>query len=198
MCLCQDSARILLWVPWTRAERPASMLPSTHILPPDSKMHKSPAGFAFPGHHGINPRSCTTCSRRKIRCNKREPCSNCSKANVDCYFPPPGRAPRKPQKQTEGNLHERLRRLERVIHTLSNSRSGASPRTVNSGTAGAAESGAALQDAKEYRDKPADVDHIADRFGSLIVTEDASRYISPGIWTHLNDEVTIPQIVYAH
>jgi hypothetical protein len=146
-------------------------------------MYSSPIGYTFPGHHGLNSRSCTTCSRRKIRCNKREPCSNCCKANVDCSFPPPGRAPRKPPKQTEGNLHERLRRLERVIQTLSNSRpAGERLKTTDPDTASADGMG-----------KPgrSDIDDIANRFGSLIVTEDSSRYVSPGLWNHLNDEVTI-------
>jgi hypothetical protein len=81
-------------------------------------------------------------------------------------------------------LHERLRRLERVIQTLSNSRhAGETPKTTNA-AAGLAESGAGLQDA----DQP-DVDQIANRFGSLIVTDDQSRYVSPGMWSHLNDEV---------
>ncbi|KAH8894642.1 hypothetical protein GQ53DRAFT_84825 [Thozetella sp. PMI_491] len=37
-------------------------------------------------------RSCTTCRRRKVRCNKETPCSNCTRNGVTCIFPPPGRA----------------------------------------------------------------------------------------------------------
>ncbi|KAH7175244.1 hypothetical protein EDB81DRAFT_895687 [Dactylonectria macrodidyma] len=39
-----------------------------------------------------NQRSCTTCRRRKVKCNKERPCSNCIRNGVDCIFPPPGRA----------------------------------------------------------------------------------------------------------
>ncbi|KAH7157277.1 fungal-specific transcription factor domain-containing protein [Dactylonectria estremocensis] len=39
-----------------------------------------------------NQRSCTTCRRRKVKCNKERPCSNCIRNGVGCIFPPPGRA----------------------------------------------------------------------------------------------------------
>lgn len=39
-----------------------------------------------------NLRSCTSCRRRKVRCNKETPCFNCVKNGVPCIFPPPGRA----------------------------------------------------------------------------------------------------------
>src|SRR2546423_9690011 len=43
----------------------------------------------------LNPRSCITCRRRKVKCNKVNPCSNCVKQNIRCEFPSPGRAPRR-------------------------------------------------------------------------------------------------------
>lgn len=64
-------------------------------------------------------RSCVTCRRRKVRCNKRSPCSNCVKAGIDCVFPPPGRAPRKSKRPADAALLSRLRRLEGVIEHLS-------------------------------------------------------------------------------
>ena len=66
----------------------------------------------------LNPRSCTTCRRRKVRCNKRNPCSNCTKAGIECIFPAPGRAPRKAKKPADTELLARLRRLEGVVQTL--------------------------------------------------------------------------------
>lgn len=64
-------------------------------------------------------RSCVTCRRRKVRCNKRSPCSNCVKAGIECVFPPPGRAPRKSKRPPDAELLSRLRRLEGVIEHLS-------------------------------------------------------------------------------
>ncbi|PYH94232.1 hypothetical protein BO71DRAFT_325894 [Aspergillus ellipticus CBS 707.79] len=64
-------------------------------------------------------RSCITCRRRKVRCNKKTPCSNCVKAGIQCIFPPPGRAPRKSKRPQDAELLSRLRRLEGVIEHLS-------------------------------------------------------------------------------
>ncbi|RAK99089.1 Zn(II)2Cys6 transcription factor [Aspergillus ibericus CBS 121593] len=64
-------------------------------------------------------RSCITCRRRKVRCNKKTPCSNCVKAGIQCIFPPPGRAPRKIKRPQDAELLSRLRRLEGVIEHLS-------------------------------------------------------------------------------
>ena len=70
--------------------------------------------------HGrtLNPRSCVTCRKRKVKCDKVHPCSNCNRAHIECVFPAPGRAPRKVRKLGEGRdkeLMERLRRLEGVV-----------------------------------------------------------------------------------
>ncbi|KAL7620876.1 hypothetical protein AAE478_009874 [Parahypoxylon ruwenzoriense] len=78
----------------------------------------------------LNPRSCVTCRRRKVRCDKFMPCGNCRKAQIQCIFPAPGRAPRRPRvkdpnappKQTserEIELMKRLRKLESIVEDLS-------------------------------------------------------------------------------
>ncbi|GAP85338.1 putative fungal specific transcription factor domain-containing protein [Rosellinia necatrix] len=78
----------------------------------------------------LNPRSCVTCRRRKVRCDKHMPCGNCRKAQIQCVFPAPGRAPRRPRakdpnappKQTserEMELMKRLRKLEGIVEDLS-------------------------------------------------------------------------------
>ncbi|TAQ91572.1 hypothetical protein B7494_g3 [Chlorociboria aeruginascens] len=74
--------------------------------------------------HSLNPRSCITCRKRKVKCDKTYPCSNCSKAQNQCVFPAPGRAPRrprvgKPASEREVELLKRLRRLEGVVEELS-------------------------------------------------------------------------------
>ncbi|KAI9742890.1 MAG: hypothetical protein M1818_003619 [Claussenomyces sp. TS43310] len=71
-----------------------------------------------------NPRSCHTCRRRKVKCDKVSPCSNCVRSHAECVFPGPGRAPRKPRvgkgnTERETELLKRLRRLEGVVEELS-------------------------------------------------------------------------------
>lgn len=78
----------------------------------------------------LNPRSCVTCRRRKVRCDKQMPCSNCRRALIPCIFPAPGRAPRqqrpkdpnaapKNSSQREVELIKRLRKLEGIVEELS-------------------------------------------------------------------------------
>lgn len=89
---------------------PTSAAPSSHPRP-----HVDSQGRI------LNPRSCVTCRKRKVKCDKVHPCSNCNRAHIDCVFPSPGRAPRKARKAGEGrdkDLLERLRRLEGVVKGL--------------------------------------------------------------------------------
>lgn len=98
------------------------IIPSTAATPPSG-----PAAF--------NPRSCVTCRRRKVRCDKRMPCTNCRRNHIQCIFPAPGRAPRRPRprdplapspagqssgtSRRESELLDRLRKLEGIVEELS-------------------------------------------------------------------------------
>ncbi|KAH7110943.1 hypothetical protein EDB81DRAFT_831079 [Dactylonectria macrodidyma] len=42
------------------------------------------------------PRNCVSCKERKVRCDLRRPCLNCTKANRKCVFPTTGRILRHP------------------------------------------------------------------------------------------------------
>jgi hypothetical protein len=97
-------------------------------------------------------------------------------------------------------LHDRLRRLEHFIQTLGTPMpaDGTLKNRIDLKTlaAGPAESGAELEETKEILGQADEVDDISNRFGSLIITEDSSRYISPGLWTHLNHEVCIANMLF--
>ena len=70
--------------------------------------------------------SCINCRRRKVRCDRRHPCSPCSRNKTDCVFPVSGRVPRRsrdpnysqPPAQERIELLGRLRRLEAMIGDL--------------------------------------------------------------------------------
>ncbi|ROT39516.1 hypothetical protein SODALDRAFT_349721 [Sodiomyces alkalinus F11] len=96
-------------------------LPGTTIISPDQPVATTPSGAPL-----LNPRSCVTCRRRKVRCDKQMPCSNCRRAHIQCIFPAPGRAPRRPRprdpnappkgsSEREMALQKRLRKLEAII-----------------------------------------------------------------------------------
>lgn len=179
----------------------------------------------FPRHAGEEPpssssRSCVTCRRRKVRCNKRSPCSNCTKAGIDCIFPPPGRAPRKSKRPPDAELLSRLRRLEGVIDHL---RSGGN----TEGASTSAQAGSSTPGSSTGRSEPtaptsasaepqkppnqADGDRpcpfeesdpkklapkkFENEFGRLVIDEGRSRYVSNRLWTSLGDEVDIPHFL---
>lgn len=122
--------------PLNRNHTPMTNTPPVHPPPMSSSNSSSFAGgsitldpFTTPSA-ALNPRSCVTCRRRKVRCDKHMPCGNCRKAQIQCVFPAPGRAPRRPRakdpnappKQTserEIELMKRLRKLESIVEDLS-------------------------------------------------------------------------------
>ncbi|KAF2669279.1 hypothetical protein BT63DRAFT_479141 [Microthyrium microscopicum] len=188
-------------------------------ISPDGQTHQnSISPSTHTASSSLNPRSCVTCRRRKVKCDKKHPCSNCIRQSIECIFPAPGRAPRKPRKPQDQELVERLRRLESVVQTLG---AQVSPEDSAEALAAAglavphvdgAGAGAGLADEttdekferlkKEFRelkkekkkegggkDGPPNMDHLADRFGTLLVKAGRTRYIKPGFWSLLNEEV---------
>lgn len=132
---------------------PTSPRPQTHPAYPGASVY-TPTDTPS---ERLNPRSCVTCRRRKVRCDKHMPCSNCRRAQIPCIFPAPGRAPRRPRpkdpnappkqpsSEREIELMKRLRKLEGIVEELSGqievetarnqSSSGNSPEaTANNGT----------------------------------------------------------------
>jgi hypothetical protein len=168
-------------------------------------------------HHGAaeppssTSRSCVTCRRRKVKCNKRSPCSNCTKAGIECIFPPPGRAPRKSKRPPDAELLSRLRRLEGVIdHLRSGGATDAAPATSPQATSSATgssttksesmvpvsaptepqnqtrEGNCPFQESDPKRPSP---NKFENEFGRLVIDEGRSRYVSNRLWASLGDEV---------
>lgn len=172
----------------------------------DSRVHKSSLS-AGAGSNGFNPRSCVTCRRRKVKCDKKQPCSNCVRAHIECVFPSPGRAPRKARKPPDGELMERLRKLEGVVQSL-----GAQvdddlvdtpeagkvddpvPSKLSNGNRTNSGSGHSIH-AGGWRNVPTVQNELSDpalegRFGRLVIEEGRSRYVNSSYWASLNKEVS--------
>ena len=62
-------------------------------------------------------RVCFACWRRKVRCDKKHPCQNCTRGRLQCVFPRPGSGYGH-QTALDTELLDRLRRLESTFKTL--------------------------------------------------------------------------------
>ncbi|KAF5006010.1 hypothetical protein FDECE_7584 [Fusarium decemcellulare] len=62
----------------------------------------------------LHKHACSICARRKVKCDKRDPCSNCSKAQSQCSYetPPP---PRPRKRAVDDDLLARLSQYEDLM-----------------------------------------------------------------------------------
>ncbi|XP_044719785.1 fungal specific transcription factor domain-containing protein [Hirsutella rhossiliensis] len=167
----------------------------------------APGGSGAPA---LNPRSCVTCRRRKVRCDKQMPCSNCRRALIPCVFPAPGRAPRqqrprdpnappKNSSQREVELVKRLRKLEGIVEELSGqievddgqpsrrTMSGGLDMFVGAGSPGSRDN----ESVTDHTSETAKRRDVQMTLGRLVLDDQrgTSRYVSSGFWSKLNDEL---------
>jgi hypothetical protein len=69
--------------------------------------------------------TCETCKRRKVKCDKLRPCTNCCKAGIQCVAVerarlPRGRSAKKKNKEASPDLSGRVSILEGLIQSLLN------------------------------------------------------------------------------
>ena len=169
------------------------------------------------GSSSLNPRSCVTCRRRKVKCDKRHPCSNCTRAHTECIYPAPGRAPRKAKKPADADLMERLRRLEGIVQSLepeveeqhnTNGDSRQGSKSDEPMANGQPESTHSPNEEKAWSPVPPFNDsldaagvpsleaikhpsqrQLENRFGRLVIHEGRSRYVNNSFWASLSNEV---------
>ncbi|KKA19657.1 C6 transcription factor, partial [Rasamsonia emersonii CBS 393.64] len=146
----------------------------------------------------LNPRSCVTCRRRKVRCNKRDPCSNCVKAGIECVFPGPGRAPRKPRRTPDAELLSRLRRLEGVVESLggaaaidrlASANSTAPPPLTVRENNNLQASGACDDIFQSDQNTVQRRKDMHEEFGRLVIDEGRSQYVSNRFWASVGDQI---------
>ena len=180
----------------------------------NTQRHRTPNSVSdgTPTSPQLNPRSCTTCRRRKVRCDKRHPCSNCSKAGIECIFPGPGRAPRRSKKPPDTELLARLRRLEGVVQSLGKGIDGEELPPEGEDARANGEHSAEAYQQQQQQQQQAEVDpppqsaaeifnkektlkgrktngSLDQEFGHLVVSEGRSRYVSNRFWASLTEEV---------
>lgn len=78
----------------------------------------------------VTPRSCYACNQKKIRCDKREPCTACKRVGRPCEYPPVGPRIRRPKKTIIAEMSSRIADLEKSLATQA--REGTADQTVPS------------------------------------------------------------------
>ncbi|KAF4966219.1 hypothetical protein FSARC_6104 [Fusarium sarcochroum] len=172
-----------------------------------------PVALMTSGAPLLNPRSCVTCRRRRVRCDKMMPCSNCRRAQSDCMYPAPGRAPRQTPTHTrpppsEGSGHsereldlmQRLRKLEGLVLGMSGQANvdeigmevsnEESPQGQDNARREKDIVQAAADEVKRDAEN-ADFSKIDRQLGRLVIQdgESTARYVNGGFFTKLNDEL---------
>lgn len=61
-------------------------------------------------------RSCTVYHRRKVRCDKKLPCSQCIRSDFECSYPPP--PARRAKTTTINDVASRILQMEKTIEAL--------------------------------------------------------------------------------
>ena len=79
--------------------------------PTDSDVRDSPETPI----NAFTPRSCYTCNRKKVRCDKREPCTPCRKSEKQCEYPPAGPRKRRTKKTIIQEMASRISGLEKSL-----------------------------------------------------------------------------------
>ena len=81
----------------------------------DAERSAAAAAAAAAAARPAKAQSCALCQRRKVKCDKKRPCSTCVKKGVECVSIPPRPPRRRRRKLTEREFHERLRLCELLL-----------------------------------------------------------------------------------
>ncbi|KAJ4321737.1 hypothetical protein N0V84_005170 [Fusarium piperis] len=164
---------------------------------------------------GLKIWSCVICRRRKVRCDRRDPCSNCVKNNIECHFPVTGRIPRRNQNsgtykspaQKQSELLGRLRRLESVVTELAaqvedgsqDSRAAVAPEPSGPVSISSSETGPTLADSEDPSVTESSLrasstsqqggSEYYEEFGRLVVDKDGGLHVGNRFWSVFCGEV---------
>ncbi|PWY85091.1 Zn(II)2Cys6 transcription factor [Aspergillus heteromorphus CBS 117.55] len=118
-------------------------------------------------------RSCSSCRLRKVKCDRQQPCVNCTRAGTECVYPPGrGRAPKRSRNALNAQLSERLSKLENIIRSLETESAAVSPHNHDA-------------KARDIDSNPS----VEQRLGRLLIDDTRSYYVSNVMWANLGDEI---------
>ncbi|KAI7774093.1 hypothetical protein LA080_009296 [Diaporthe eres] len=167
----------------------------------DSSQPSSAAAAPFP-----HIRSCELCRQRKVKCDRRQPCSHCTRSGQDCVYPAgPGRAPKRSRRAENAQLMDKLSRLEHIIKRLASENKGDSEAAVEHHS----EEGVDQTQSTPHSSRPDGADRqqpsksasgepevsgennasLDVQFGRLVINDSKSYYVGNVLWANLANEV---------
>ncbi|RHZ46895.1 putative C6 transcription factor [Aspergillus thermomutatus] len=141
-------------------------------------MAQSEAGGNFKSY------SCLACRQRKVKCDRRAPCSNCVKADKQCSFIPPTRGKRKRTKPPREGLHAKLERYEKLL----------SLHGIKTEPSHDLDDSDSETDAWMNEDANAVVTTIEETKPKLVIREGVSRYFDSAPWSTFGGEFQHPEV----
>jgi hypothetical protein len=126
---------------------------------------------------------CVSCQRRKVKCDRKSPCSRCLAYGQDCRQPETRRAPRRARRAVPGLVSEKLHQLEKSLDEVRAAVLSGKPKETS-------ETAETAPIASEGQSQP-----LENSLGRLIIEDENSRYISSSSWANLADQVLSPRQV---
>ncbi|KAI1426071.1 hypothetical protein F5Y12DRAFT_306523 [Xylaria sp. FL1777] len=167
---------------------------------------QGPISDGDPLKQPVSPWSCFPCRRRKIRCDRRYPCSHCSKGNLACGFPVSGRTPTRrhdlpsftSKTEKQDDLLGRLRRLEGFVAKLGSELQGGnqdsedslhgSSQALNLEMPSSSRSQSGIG-GKHSQTILAELAQVTDELGTLVIHNNESVYVGNWLCGVISDEV---------
>lgn len=145
--------------------------------------------------NGLYPISCLTCAKRKVKCDRVQPCANCQKHKITCEYR--DAAPKGRKRKAPASTEEKDARLEKYEGLLRGM--GVDPTSVNSSeqqdnypTPRSLDLSASLVPPATKRPaaavKKEDDEHIP---GRLVVHRGKTRYVEGNFWTSVTADVSL-------
>ncbi|KAI1127511.1 hypothetical protein F5Y10DRAFT_292782 [Nemania abortiva] len=149
----------------------------------------------------VSPWSCFPCRRRKIRCDRRYPCSHCLKGDLVCGFPVSGRTPTRrhdlpsfaSRKEKQDDLLGRLRRLEGFVAKLGTELDGGTHNGEGSLCENIRAQNLEMMPDGESQSRrqmtTTDLAHVTRELGTLVTHDSESIYVGNWLWGVICEEV---------
>ncbi|KAI0409693.1 fungal-specific transcription factor domain-containing protein [Xylaria palmicola] len=128
-------------------------------------------------------RSCVLCRQRKVKCDRRQPCSNCTRVGANCVHPPgAGRAAKRPRQVADAKVLDRLSQLETTIRRLQQQAKEREIDLHNPKPAQAPADNSLFNDSNQGPE-------VTQELGRLVIEESQSRYVSNMMWADLTESI---------